>query len=533
MQVRYSRLKLISVTGGLLGACLIILFGLAWQAVQATRAHYAISENILREYAVLILNEYSRRITQDVGYRGYFETISEIRERYQESYVADLTLTSKNADLVSHTVLFKENVLSVFKVDESGPSKNITRLLDQALLTSLSELDKRSLDRRPFHALHLIGAAPQTLIFTLLNDDVVGFIVDKEALKKQFANSFARAPLFPQSLANGKLTNDFIGISVSLVDGSQFDQYGFNNHVPLVSKVMQDEYGGIFKGMTIGVSINPAITRDLIMGDRPILRLPLILIAFVVAAGLLLIAIQQMRRERALIGMRNRFIAEASHELRTPLTQIRLFAETLMLDRAKDEAAKNKALSIINREAQRLGYLVDNILSFSQKASRRKITLEEENIGDIVVDAADELELMAAQLGCTFNLEIHDVSCLIDRGALYQILINLFDNALKYGGKNQLITVRVRKTSDAAVIYVIDQGAGVPEEERDKIWRDFYRPDTHNETGVGIGLSIVRELAKQMKGECYLEPMELGACFVLSFPLMDGLIHQGAVEAAQ
>ena len=525
MHLNYSKLKLIRATSILLGFSLIILFGLAWQAVQATRAHYAISDNVLREYAVLISNEYSRRLTQDIGYRGYFEVISEIREQYQntQTSLSDLLLTSKSADLVEYIVSFKEETLSVYHGSASKASAIDIETLEQ----TLNDLDTATLGKRPFHAIHFIGSSPQTFVFMLINDDVIGFIVDKTSLKQKLAESFERAPLFPSSLANGKLTNGYIGIFVSLSDDSMLAQLGFVGE-PFVTKVLEEEYGGIFEGMGIHVSIDSAINQALIIGEQPLLRLPFLLIALAVAAGLLLVAIRQIGREQALMAMRNRFIAEASHELRTPLAQIRLFAETLMLNRATDEQAKHKALSIINREAQRLGYLVDNILSFSQKAKNRHVTLVEENIEPIVVEAVEALEYTAAQLNSTFNLEIHDVVCLIDRSALLQVLINLLDNALKYGGSGQLVTVRVREQSDGVYIYVIDQGQGIPEEEQDKIWTDFYRPKTSRETGVGIGLSIVRELTILMKGECWLEPMASGACFVLRFPLFDNPFSQDA-----
>ncbi len=520
--MQLSKLKLINITGLLLGASLAILFGLAWQAIQATRAHYDIRDNVLREYAVLIANEYSRRMTQDIGYKGYFEAISEIRDKYLENghSSVDWTLTSESADIVEYIALFDGAALSIL-MGATEASKD-DKIVEHALQESLIKLDKKSLNNRPFHAVHFLGASSQTFIFTLLGEEIIGFVVDKTALKKRLANSFERAPLFPLSLANGKLTNEFIGLSVFLMDSSMLVRFGHDGQAtPNATKVMTSEYGGIFEGMMIDVSIDSSVTQVLIVGERPLLRLPYILIALVVAAGLLLVAVKQMRSERVLMAMRNRFIAEASHELRTPLTQIRLFAETLILDRAKDDQAKDKALSIINREAQRLGHLVDNILSFSQKSKRRHLVLVKERIEPIVVDAVDELELVASQLNCTFNLEIQEVGCWVDRSALHQILINLLDNALKYGGKTQIITVRVRQRGDEVFIYVIDQGKGIAEEEKEKIWGDFYRPESNSETGVGIGLSIVRELTSLMKGDCWLESMASGACFVLRFPSTD------------
>ena len=95
------------------------------------------------------------------------------------------------------------------------------------------------------------------------------------------------------------------------------------------------------------------------------------------------------------------------------------------------------------------------------------------------------------------------------------------------------MTVRVRENKARAEIKVIDQGKGIDADEKDKIWGDFYRPDNNHETGVGIGLSIVRELTQLMNGECWVEEMEVGACFVVAFPLAEALNSEPVLKSPE
>ncbi|TDF35677.1 HAMP domain-containing histidine kinase [Alteromonadaceae bacterium M269] len=514
--------KAVTTTSALLGASLIILFALAWQAVQATRAHYAISDNVLREYAVLVSSEFSRRMTQDIGYNGYFGLASAIREQYEGALKQGFVpvFPDNVAPLAKDIFVFDGEQLFFSSKNLDDLSALSFESFKDSLQQELKALDKTSLSSRPFHSMQLSETHASSVIFTLIGQDIVGFSVEDATVGAWMQRSFDKSPLLPEALANGKLTNDFIRLAVvSSSDALLLNTGEEALKAPMATKRMTEEYSGIFRGTTILVAIDPMISHDLVMGEKPLLRLPLILIALTIAAGLLLVAIQQMRKERALALLRNRFIAEVSHELRTPLTQIRMFAETLLHHRAKDEHAQTKALNIINRESQRLGHLVDNILTFSQRAKRQTLNLKEERIDKLVADAIDELEPLAEQLNCNIALEAQDLTCLVDHMAFQQIMLNLLDNALKYGGKNQLINVRVRENQGRAEIRVIDQGKGVSAEEQEKIWQDFYRPENNAETGVGIGLSIVRELAYRMEGSCWLEEMETGACFVVAFPL--------------
>src|SRR5215831_16063909 len=94
----------------------------------------------------------------------------------------------------------------------------------------------------------------------------------------------------------------------------------------------------------------------------PRARLPLLLLLLLLNAGFVAAGIRQLRRERAVAALRSEFVSRVSHELRTPLTQIRMFAETLLLDRVRSQEERVRSVAIIDREARRLSNLVENVL---------------------------------------------------------------------------------------------------------------------------------------------------------------------------
>jgi signal transduction histidine kinase len=116
------------------------------------------------------------------------------------------------------------------------------------------------------------------------------------------------------------------------------------------------------------------------------------------------------------------------------------------------------------------------------------------------------------------------IRCPVDAGALRQILLNLLDNAVKYGPVGQEVRVTLERAPDgkSARIVVEDEGPGIPKDRRERVWEPFYRLDRDAESAVagsGIGLSVVRELAAQHGGSATIEDSLVGARIVVELPL--------------
>ena len=283
------------------------------------------------------------------------------------------------------------------------------------------------------------------------------------------------------------------------------------------------------------VAFVPAVTGDSAENGGFFLISTLLVGIFVtaiVAGGSLLL--WQARRSETEAAQKTSFVANVSHEFKTPLTTIRLYSELLEQGRVRDAAQSGEYLRTIGRETQRLARLVGNALDFSRlEQGRKKYALEKLDLRAELVRLLDTQAPRLAEAGLTLkrNLPAASLSVTSDRDAFEQILLNLLDNAAKYGAAGGEISVelapRPAHPTDAgqaggAVIRVLDRGPGVPAEDRERIFEKFHRVDdtlTAEKSGAGLGLSIARQLARGLGGELRHLPREGGgASFVLELP---------------
>lgn len=212
-----------------------------------------------------------------------------------------------------------------------------------------------------------------------------------------------------------------------------------------------------------------------------------------------------LRQQHEAMQLRATFVASVSHELRTPLTQIRLYAEMLRLGLLPAEADAARALSIIEKEADRLSMLVERSLTFVRAGTVMEPSVPAPvNVGDAVQRAMATMAPLAAERGVTLQLDVvTDVSARIERDDLQQVLLNLLDNAIKYGPDGQAVMLRVSGDTDTVHIAVIDQGPGIPVEERAMVWQPFARgrdAQLSDQIGSGIGLAVVHDLVRRAGG---------------------------------
>lgn len=265
-----------------------------------------------------------------------------------------------------------------------------------------------------------------------------------------------------------------------------------------------------------------------------------IFVAAIVAGGSLLL--WQARRSEAEAAQKTSFVANVSHEFKTPLTTIRLYSELLEQGRVRDAAQSGDYLRTIGRETQRLARLVGNALDFSRlEQGRKKYALEKLDLRAELVRLLDTQAPRLAEAGLTLkrDLPAGPLNVTSDRDAFEQILLNLLDNAAKYGAAGGEVSVELaprpaRSTGSAsspqagpgpaggAMVRVLDRGPGVPAEHRERIFEKFHRVDdtlVAEKTGAGLGLSIARQLARGLGGELRHLPREGGgASFVLELP---------------
>jgi two-component system phosphate regulon sensor histidine kinase PhoR len=221
--------------------------------------------------------------------------------------------------------------------------------------------------------------------------------------------------------------------------------------------------------------------------------------------------------------LRRNFISDFSHEVRTPLAGLRSAVETFETNAAHLSAEDDQHLRrIMGRQLRRLERLVDDLAELSRiESGDLSLDLRSVNLRKLVDDVCDDFSEQAAQHRIRFTITGEAVVC-ADPLRTQQAFSNLIDNAIKYGGDDHRIDVEISEESDGAVVRIRDEGEGIPESERENVFRRFYRIDksrSQDIPGSGLGLSITKHLVLQQGGSIDLqsEPAE-GSTFIVRLP---------------
>jgi signal transduction histidine kinase len=286
----------------------------------------------------------------------------------------------------------------------------------------------------------------------------------------------------------------------------------------------------MYGALVLAAAVRPDAASALVIGGLPRSRLPLLLALMVMTMGVGIAALIQIRKEEELARLRDDFISGVSHEFRTPLTQIRMFTELMADGKLRTEDDWKRSTAVINREARRLTHLVENLLYFSRMGRAPALPGSRETVvlGESIRELVEAFGPLARtrRTAIEVRLDPPDAVVRASRGALYQMLANLLDNALKYGREGQTIQLSGEARPGRIRITVEDEGPGIPPRERDRIWEPWHRLQrdmTGSEAGSGIGLSVVKRLAEAGGGSAWVEEGRRGGSrFVVELPVNEG-----------
>jgi len=249
------------------------------------------------------------------------------------------------------------------------------------------------------------------------------------------------------------------------------------------------------------------------------------------------IILQDITKEKEIERMKSDFVSNVSHELRTPLASIKGFTETMLTDKEMDEATRTEFLRIIDEETNRLTRLIEDILDLSMIESGR-IRMRKENIQimEVINEALDNLRAQAERRSIILEAKLPDSFPMIfaDRDKVLQVISNIITNAIKFTLKEGKIIIRSEEEKDSVKIEIVDTGVGIAKKDIPYVFEKFYRVERPGaeKRGVGLGLSVAREIVKAHGGGIWLESEEdMGTTVWIRLPKVDSKATEEATAA--
>lgn len=242
------------------------------------------------------------------------------------------------------------------------------------------------------------------------------------------------------------------------------------------------------------------------------------------ASGTIL-TVLDLSKLRKLEGLQKEFVANVSHELRTPLTSIKMAAESLQLGAISDERMRNKFLSNIQREADRLTRLVNELLVIANLDNKVTLHISKFDTNELISDVFTVMKHHADLNDITLIPDYPEDLPMMeaDKDRVQQVLINLTDNAIKCNRQNGKVTLYARADKDSLQVKVIDTGIGIHKVDLGRIFDRFFRVDRSRSRvtgGTGLGLSIVKDIIVSHGGSINVESeIDVGTTFIINLPL--------------
>jgi two-component system phosphate regulon sensor histidine kinase PhoR len=254
---------------------------------------------------------------------------------------------------------------------------------------------------------------------------------------------------------------------------------------------------------------------------------PILLSLFIVGFTLFsfVLLYKNLLKQQRLADIKNEFISNITHELKTPIATVSVAIEAIRNFNASLDPHRTKEyLDISANELQRLSLLVDKVLKLSM-FEKKEVDLRYEtlNMQDLINEVSSSLRLQFEKHNAAVDIKAEgDTMFEGDRLHLVSVIFNLLDNALKYSRDNPQIKVRAFSYDNKISLSIGDNGIGIPDEYKEKVFEKFFRVPTgnlHNAKGYGLGLSYVAQVVEKHKGTIKVEPNEGGGSkFVITLP---------------
>jgi signal transduction histidine kinase len=522
-QPRADRLA-VTPTGvvvAVLVASVVVASLLAFQAIAAARSRQAVSDAMLRQYAELAAWEFSR------------EARKQIDSALNHLLARDAHPEGRGECDCAHL----EPVLYAFQFTDRGVQGRSGAMPDE-LIAAITPHMQWARTGSMEGGVQIKAIPDERFIAFRWEPHVgdaggqIGLVAPLSGLAATLQRTYERTQLLPHVTG----PDDWRAIDVSIAGPGDRILFQSSGTQPGPQPYQSD----LFADQSIPVRVRTSMTPQFVAGLGPEHgggpNLSLIVGLAIVNALMVAIGLWQLRRERELARLRNDFVAGVSHELRTPLAQIRMFTDTLLLDRIRNPGEGRRAVEIIARETRRLSQLVENVLYFHRhQRAPETPPLEPIDLAALVSEVVDSFRPLAAtrRIGIAIRMPVDELIVHANEDALRQVLLNLLDNAVKFGPADEPITVALEAKDGAARLSVEDRGQGVAASDRDRIFQPFERGGAPGAGGAGIGLAVVHRIVYEHHGTVWVEDRPGGgARFVVVLPLSKDHAAAPAIQVA-
>ena len=339
---------------------------------------------------------------------------------------------------------------------------------------------------------------------------------------------------------------DLAALADSLVEGLlRVDADGVVTHANLAAHAILDRRPGSLGGRSVMQAFLDHRIEDLIavardrgsasmeLSPRSADARALVVRVRTTAGGAAWVVLEDVSELRRLQRIRAEFVDNLSHELRTPITNVNLLAE--MLGREADQLPPRarERVKRIQVEAAHLAQMASELLDLAAIEGGQRLLIADVDLADVARDQAERLRVFAERQGVRLDVEAPPSAPPVrgDAERLGQALMNLLHNAVKFSEPGGRVTVRVLPGPDSVAVKVVDEGAGIPRADVDRVFERFYKVDRARQRGsggTGLGLAIVRHVAEAHGGRVTVVSEEgSGSTFSVEVPLATSA---GAIE---
>jgi signal transduction histidine kinase/HAMP domain-containing protein len=244
-----------------------------------------------------------------------------------------------------------------------------------------------------------------------------------------------------------------------------------------------------------------------------------------------ILAVRDITEYRSLERAKTDFVSDVSHELRTPLTTIQSAVDLIERARERLDPLEHRALELADQELKRIRAMVEELLTLAQMDSwQYSLEVAPTDLDEVIRSALDSIVAKAKRFGIELHYDNNGADsnggdrrqCVCDAQKIYQVLLNLLDNAIKYSDSGARVHVRVMNDIDSVTVRVSDTGVGIPEEDLPNLFDRFYRVNkdrSRSTGGSGLGLAISRQIVELHGGHLSVESeVGVGSTFDVRLP---------------